>query len=116
MSTRQQLLDYDSTLEEFRKLYSLTPGVMLIDEDHWDGSSFVVMVDDFIFKYDGSIPESYKGYEIIFYYVYDKLEGYNDVISFYTNHNLNQKMPTDYFHRQVKRLEEIINNYEASKI
>lgn len=112
--TSRQLANYDPCLAEFKELYSSTPGVMMIDEDHWDGSTFAVLVDSKLFK-DDSIPVVFKDYDIFICPVYEQLEQFKETVMFVASAHPNNNEGVTFFKRQVERLQEVINKYEAIK-
>lgn len=111
------LEDYDKYLKEFQAKYSHLPGVISIEDDKWDGSTFVVVAD--LSKFDkDSVPHTYEGADIFVVDVYGERDSMKEVVK-----NLMAQHPDlkeddkalDFFHRRIHILEECIQKYEEKK-
>lgn len=111
------LEDYDKALKEFQKKYGQTPGIISIEDDKWDGSMIVVIVD--FAKFDKqSLPETYLGADVFVVDVYKERDSFKEMIS-----NLRSQYPEldessnnfQFFVRRAELLDKTIQDYEKRK-
>ena len=114
MNTWQPFDTYLENLKSFKSQYESVPGVISISDDNWDGSSFIVMMDNT--KFDASsIPNTYKGFDIFVVDVYGEVKTYQGIIEDakekYPELKENDS-PLAIFNSRLRSLGEVIKNYE----
>lgn len=119
MDSSGLILDkYFASLEEFRVKYISVPGVIMIDDDHWDGSMIVVYVNN-KFYHQGSVPDVYDSYHVMIVDVYTERNSYQDILLNIRSAHPDIKDEDDivqFFQKRINTIQELIDKYEASII
>lgn len=105
--------DYTTQLNNFTSEFKETPGVVSIEEDRWDGSTFIVYIDFKKYK-PNSIPTKYLTYDVDVMDLYEKLYLYNNMIKQCKLFNINKDDHTyQAFLLWRNNILNVINLYES---
>ena len=106
---------YEKHLKEFREKYSDVPGIISIEDDNWDGSTFVVIADFSKFDKD-SIPQTYGWADIFIIDVYRERDAMEEVLQNLRAQNPDLKDDAlGFFVQRVEAMNKLIRSYEEKK-